>query len=104
MKEGINIKATNALSRKPGDKLLSLVLKTADEGLLDMIKSSWESDTSLQKLISDIQSKPSSHPKFTWIRGERGRKGKLVIGAIPELKTTILQWLHDSPLGISDFI
>lgn len=93
--ECINNKAADALSRKHGAEDMSLILDNAHEGLLEMIQSSWVTDPVLQKLISDLTTNPMAHTKYSWVRHELRRKGKLVIGVVPALKSTILKWLHD---------
>lgn len=98
-KEGIANLAVDALSRKQGAELLPMLLDNAYNDLLAMIKQGWQTDTALQTIISDLSSNPASHPKFSWVRNELRRKGKLVIASDTALKTIILQWLHDSPLG-----
>lgn len=64
-----------------------------------MIKSSWQEDADLHKLISELQTDSTSHPAFSYFNGELRRHGKLVIGKMEELKLKILQWLHDSAVG-----
>lgn len=40
--------ATNALSRRPGTKLLPMMLSNAKEDLLELIKEGWSNDSNLQ--------------------------------------------------------
>lgn len=98
-KEGVDNVAADALSRRLGAELLPLLLDNAQEGLMELIKTCWENDTSCQTIINELLHDPLKHPKFTWHRGELWRKGKLFIGADAELKLLILKWLHDSPIG-----
>lgn len=98
-KEGVANTAADALSRKPGAELLPLLLDNAQTGLLELIKATWQTDPTLQTLVSELQANPNSHPKFTWFNGELRRKGKLVVGSNSEVKLLILQWLHDSFVG-----
>nr|KYP41804.1 Retrotransposable element Tf2 [Cajanus cajan] len=67
--------------------------------LLDAIKTSWQVDDSLQKLIAEVQLDPSSHKAFSWTGGELRRKGRLVVGNDSELRRKILDWLHSSASG-----
>jgi hypothetical protein len=53
----------------------------------------------MSQLISDLQAKPGTHPKFSWINGELRQRGKLVMGNVSSLKDTIFQWLHNSVIG-----
>ncbi|XP_058754567.1 uncharacterized protein LOC131627728 [Vicia villosa] len=96
--EGSANAAADALSRKAGAELLALVLGTASSDLLESIHLNWQRDPQLSKIISDMKQKPDSHPKYTWIRDELRRRGKLVIGSNPVIKETILQWLHSSSI------
>jgi hypothetical protein len=98
-KEGSSNLAADALSRKVGAELLALALSNASDDLLESIKHAWQQDSHLQLIIQDLQKDPKSHSKFSWIRDELRRKGKLVVGANPTIKESIFKWLHDSALG-----
>jgi hypothetical protein len=95
-KEGSSNTAADALSRKVGAELLALVLNNASDNLLDSITSDWQRDPQLKTIIQDLEHNPTTHPKYSWVRGELRRNGKLVIGQNPTLKKSILTWLHDS--------
>lgn len=95
-KQGKENFAADALSKVTGAELLHITLSQVHEGMLDSIRRLWTSDPHLVKIIADIQSNKSSHPSFTYVNNELRRKGKLVVGNDQELKTQILQWLHDS--------
>lgn len=98
-KEGKDNVAADALSRIEGAELLVLTLNNFDADLLSKIKASWLADAHLLKLIEELKKDASSHPKFTWKDDTLRRKGKLVIGNNPAVKSFILQWLHDSATG-----
>jgi hypothetical protein len=98
-KEGSSNVAADALSRKDGAELLALLLSNADDNLLESIIYHWQHDPYLQTIIHDLQKDPKSHPKFSWIRDELRRNGKLVIGSNTAIKETILTWLHSSSVG-----
>ncbi|GAU25735.1 hypothetical protein TSUD_216660 [Trifolium subterraneum] len=98
-KEGPSNLAADALSRKTGAELLPLVLSNAGPDLLEAIKLSWPHDPHLNSIILDLQKDPNTHPKFSWLRGELRRKGKLVIGPDSGVKNSIFKWLHNSSLG-----
>ncbi|GAU17014.1 hypothetical protein TSUD_37720 [Trifolium subterraneum] len=89
----------DALSRKTSAELLAILVNNGQTDLLGIIKASWSTDTYLQQVIHTLQANPSSYPKFSWVNGELRRRGKLLVGNVPPLKETILQWLHDSSLG-----
>ncbi|CAJ2638126.1 unnamed protein product [Trifolium pratense] len=98
-REGSSNLAADALSRKTGAELLILLLNNASTDLLQAIQLSWQSDSILNSIIQDLQKDPKSHPKFSWVRNELRRRGKLVIGANHDIKLSILSWLHDSAIG-----
>ncbi|PNX92266.1 retrotransposon-related protein [Trifolium pratense] len=98
-KEGAHNLAADALSRREGAELLPMLLNSASPDLYESIKASWTRDPSVQKLIADLVLNHNSHPKFSWVRNELRRRGKLVIGQDPHLKNSILRWLHDSSVG-----
>lgn len=98
-KKGVENRAADALSRKAGAELLPMLLDNGQTGLLDTLKSSWVTDTTLQRVIKDLQQDASSHPKFSWHNNELRRKGKLVVGEHSDLNRVIPRWLHDSSFG-----
>ncbi|KAL8140010.1 hypothetical protein V2J09_006031 [Rumex salicifolius] len=98
-KQGTENYAADALSRVTGSQLLQIKLEQSHESLYSDIKKAWQEDPSCQKIISDISTKPDSHPKFLLVDGELRRRGKLFIGNDKELKLKILNWLHDSAIG-----
>ncbi|KAL8129130.1 hypothetical protein V2J09_018285 [Rumex salicifolius] len=57
-KQGKDNVAADALSRVTGMQLLALTLTQAHAGFFDAIAALWESDPTLQKIISDLQSNP----------------------------------------------
>lgn len=79
-KEGAQNLAADALSRREGAQLLPMMINSASPDLYESIKASWTEDPLVQRLIKDIVLDPKSHPKFTWVRDELRRRGKLVIG------------------------
>lgn len=98
-KQGKDNMVADALSRVPGSQILSITLSGAHEDLLDSIRKLWESDSTLSKIITELQQNANSHPQYTYINEELRRKGKLVIGNSDDIKLHILKWLHDSALG-----
>ncbi|CAM8908644.1 unnamed protein product [Rhodiola kirilowii] len=98
-KQGKENYAADALSRVTGSQLLHITLSQAHQGFYDAIKLLWQTDPHLSKIISELQNKPTTHPKFTYTNDELRRKGKLVIGNDPTTKLHIFKWLHDSAIG-----
>ena len=98
-KQGKENHAADALSRVTSSQLLSITLAQAHEGLFDSIQLLWQTDPHLAKVISELQSNPSSHPSYTFVNGELRRKGKLVVGNDSGVKLQILKWMHDSVSG-----
>lgn len=98
-KQGKENVAADTLSRVSGAEFLKITLSQAHDGFYDSIKQLWETDPNLQRIISEIKERKSSHPSFTFINNELRRKGKLVVGNDEGVKMHILRWLHDSAVG-----
>lgn len=98
-KQGKDNVVADALSRVTGSQLLHLTIHHADPDLYDAISLLWQSDSYLRKIITDIQTDPTLHPKFSFANNTLRRNGKIVIGNDPEVKLKILKWLHDSAVG-----
>lgn len=64
-KQGKENHDADALSRVSGSELLAITLTQANFGFYDSIKLLWQSDPSLNRLISELQRDVSSHPKYS---------------------------------------
>ncbi|KAK8931221.1 hypothetical protein KSP39_PZI016563 [Platanthera zijinensis] len=51
------------------------------------------------QLIRQLTADPSTHPHYSWANNHLRRKGKLVVGADPATRHTIIKLYHDSPTG-----
>ena len=98
-REGQENVAADALSRLDSHEIMALQVHQPDSSMLSRIQQSWQTDPSLQQLVSDLQSNPSSHKNYTWVQNELRRKGKLVVGLDPQLRQDILSWIHASACG-----
>lgn len=98
-KHGQENLVADALSRGNLVECNAVSVVQCDLDMITRIKASWQSDLDVQKLISKLQSDPSSHKHFSWERGELRRKGRLVICKDLELRKDILKWLHSSACG-----
>ena len=86
-------------NRVTGSHLLHLTLSQIHHGFYKELKILWDTDPTLQKIISELETKPSSHASYSFINGELRRRGKLVVGNNASVKLHIFKWLHDSAIG-----
>lgn len=56
-------------------------------------------DPNMQQIITELQNEPSSHPQYSWSKGQLMKKGSLVVGNNNLVKNRILDWMHDSAQG-----
>ena len=98
-KRGVENSAADALSRVPDIMTYALTSYIIPLEFIAQIKASWEADSQIQQLISDIQQDATTHSSFRWSNGELGRFGRLVVGNDIHLKAKILSILHDSALA-----
>lgn len=98
-KQGKENTVADALSRFSWSQLLNLTLSQIHHGFYDELKNLWNTDPTLQKIISELQAKPSSHASYSFVNGELQQRGKLVVGNNPSVKLHIFKWLHDSAIG-----
>lgn len=98
-KRGTENKAADALSRISSSKLFSLAVSSVHSTLGEEVQLSWAMDPNIQKLITEVQRNPQSHPHYSWSHDQLRRKGRLVVGSDPQLRSKIMQWLHTSAQG-----
>lgn len=90
-KEGSsNMGAYALVSTKDGAELLALVLNIVGIGLVETVQPARQQDPHLKTIITNHQQNQNSHDKYSRIRDELRRKGKLVIGSNPTNKEYIL--------------
>ena len=82
----------------PSSELAAITLSSPVCSLLPEIEASWQHDSTIQTLIQNLQGSAQSGP-YTWIDGIFKRKGTLIVGNNVQLKTKILQLMHNSSLG-----
>nr|XP_009791247.1 PREDICTED: uncharacterized protein LOC104238555 [Nicotiana sylvestris] len=83
-KKGVENEVVDALSRVTRVALLALTLSPHNNDLLHSIVDGWNSDQELRQLIEELQLR---------------RKGKLVVGKVPELRKEIIITWHAGPQG-----
>ncbi|GKA82534.1 reverse transcriptase [Tanacetum coccineum] len=83
-KKGADNGAANALLRCP--ELNPITTTTVTIDLLKRIQDSWIQDKSLHSLIQKLQVNPNTPSKFECQSNQLTRRGKLVMGDVPELK------------------
>ncbi|CAA7028426.1 unnamed protein product [Microthlaspi erraticum] len=98
-KEGKENLVADALSRVEGSEVLHMALSVLECDLLKQIQAGYLTDTWIQSVISDLQTKPGEKTQFTWNRDILRRKSKIVVPAIDSVRNAILEWLHCSGIG-----
>ncbi|GJS05538.1 retrotransposon-related protein [Tanacetum coccineum] len=96
-KKGSKNEAADALSRC--SELNATIATTVTTDLLKRIQDSWTQDQSLHSLIQKFQVNPNTPSKFTWQANQLTRKGKLVVGDVPELKDYLFTYVHATSIG-----
>ncbi|KAF2301140.1 hypothetical protein GH714_020356 [Hevea brasiliensis] len=97
--KGSDNSAADALSRASQAQLHALTVILLPVDLMQANKCTWSSDAHLVSIIEDLKLDSNSHKHYTWLHDTLKRKGKLVVGDDPVLKTRLLQFFHDSSLG-----
>ncbi|GKE38977.1 reverse transcriptase, partial [Tanacetum coccineum] len=101
-KKGAENGAADALSRWCSE-FNTLIATTVTTDLLKRIQNSWLTQTLLQSLSQDkslhslIQKflvNPNTPSKFDWQSNQLTRRGKLVVGDVPELKDYLFDYVH----------
>lgn len=98
-KKGVDNSVADALSRVPEPMVHALSSFVIPLELITKIKASWDFDPFIQKLLTEKQQDPNSHPKFSWLNGELRRNERLVVGNDLHLKTQLLSIFHNSALA-----
>ena len=89
----------DAISRVEGAEILHMAMTIVDCDLLKEIQAGYTTDGTLQAIITALQQDASSHKHFSWSQNILRRKSKIVVPTDPQIKNTILKWLHDSGVG-----
>ena len=67
---------------------------------MEKIKRSWLKDPKAIHLMHKAQKASGPGSKYTWQAGLLKRKGKLIVGDDPVLRTDLLRYFHSSPEGV----
>nr|GEU66276.1 reverse transcriptase [Tanacetum cinerariifolium] len=81
------------------NELNAMILSTITSDLLQDIKSSYDQDLVLRKIIDELVQGTSADNKYKWEGGLLKRKGKIVVGTNEQLRTTIIQHYHADAVG-----
>ena len=76
-KKGKENTVADALSKCASGELYALSTLMLTSELLDLIKQIWITDSSLQRLIIELQVNPTSHTSYTYYFGQLRRKQKI---------------------------
>ncbi|XP_042059609.1 uncharacterized protein LOC121804134 [Salvia splendens] len=66
-KKGVENLVADALSRVHSSEIFCMALTTISTYIYPMIQATWETDTQLKTLITDLQQNPDANSKFSWI-------------------------------------
>lgn len=95
-KSGTENWAADALSRVHGSELLLMAISVVSSDLESQIKDSYHLDAYLITVMQKLSTGNSVH-HYSLQHGLLRRKHKLVIGPVPALRRTIIEWHHSSP-------
>ncbi|CAL0311123.1 unnamed protein product [Lupinus luteus] len=98
-KQGKENVVADALSRRDAVECQALLVHSLESDLFHRIKNTWHNDLSLQRIIQQLPSDPTSHKHYTWNGSELRRKGKLVVGKDEPLRHELLKWFHEAASG-----
>ncbi|PKA61698.1 putative mitochondrial protein [Apostasia shenzhenica] len=98
-KRGVDNKVADALSRRTFSSaaIQGHIVQGISTNLMQRIQQSWQTDSKLQQLISDLQINPVL--PYSWKNQQLRRKGKLVVGSDSELRFHIVQMMHADATG-----
>ncbi|GJV76333.1 putative mitochondrial protein, partial [Tanacetum coccineum] len=98
-KKGSENIVANALSRSPLPSLQSMIVSEISNDLLQRIQASWVTDLSIQQIIQKVKDGGNVESKFSWQDEQLRRHGRLVIGNNAQLRSELLKYYHNEPLG-----
>ena len=98
-KKGKENVAADALSRIHCSELLAMAVSSVSSNLMSEIQKSWEDDSSLKLIISQLQQNSLPHSPYVWADHQLTRKGRLVVGNDKELQIRIIRMFHEGSLG-----
>jgi hypothetical protein len=98
-KPGVHNGDADALSRKPQEASQVFSVTTLQPAWLSSVSASYASDAFAQRLLQQLAVDPMSSPAYSLNHGILRHKGKILVGADPELQQRIISAFHDSPQG-----
>ncbi|GMI63963.1 hypothetical protein HRI_000065600 [Hibiscus trionum] len=94
-RKGVHNAVADALSRRPEAKEgILMAISCVSTDVLAKIVESWKNDEKLRKIVEKLQQGSTDHSKYSWDGKLLKRKGKLVVGHVPDLKKELLQYFH----------
>ncbi|GJT52264.1 retrotransposon-related protein [Tanacetum coccineum] len=98
-KKGSENIVADALSRSSLPSLQSMIVSEISNDLLQRIQASWVTDLSIQQIIQKVNDEGNVESKFSWQDEQLRRHGRLVIGNNAQLRSELLKYYHNEPLG-----
>ncbi|GKC80680.1 putative mitochondrial protein [Tanacetum coccineum] len=80
-------------------ELNELVLTSITTDLMQQVKYSWIQDAKLQQVLLQLQSQTYKKDKYALVDGILIRKGKIMVGNVPQLKSFIIYHYHADAIG-----
>lgn len=105
-KSGRDNRAADALSRQMEDD--SMVTRDIANlsafsvvvcGWVKDLKTSWQQDPEVQKVIADLSHSPHTHPHYAWHHDMLYYKNRLVVGNLMSFRHKLIKEHHGTPTG-----
>lgn len=87
-----------AEKEEPNSELCALVTHVKPQWIEEILLS-YEGDTHIASLQSARVLTPEANPEYTLLEGPVRYKGRILVGAAGNIKTKILQPIHESDVG-----
>ena len=97
-KKGKENLVTDALSKREEKRSCKAITAVTPDWVKDIV-GSYANTEWLQRLLPQLAVHPNDQQRYTLSNGVVRFKGRIVMGNDEQLKTQIMQALHDSPLG-----
>lgn len=101
-RRGIYNRVADALSHQPQlehSQYFQMSTSTAISSFLEQVQQSYVGDDKLQKIIQDIAQLQPHNPKYSWDDRFLLRKGKIVVGKVPQLRQELFFHFHVNAIG-----
>ncbi|GJZ21919.1 putative ribonuclease H-like domain-containing protein [Tanacetum coccineum] len=77
-----------------------MLISTDTNKLIEVVKTTWSTDSKLKVVIEGLQQGSSHDSKCTWSENELRGKGKLVVGNNEAVRLKLITYFHSSVVGV----